>query len=166
MRCPAASLDHKVMVNVKAPTKLTLIKGAMATNLDVLVTFPTTFMCNSTGADPVVDCTVSLLISTDMAKDDMTCLNGKQFPQIVMGVYNDINDIISCGVKITEVNWYKDFKLPVKAFIDGLTHRAAIIRNVYIKKQIYIGSTLLSTETISTIQVGSACPLVSIWLGK
>lgn len=155
IQCPIASLTHRITVNVESDDQITLTRGQSG-HFDVYVGFSPAFMCNRTGyKNPVEKCSVVLTIATDLMSKDQTCLGGTKFPQVVLGQSDDLapQDLVSCGVKITTENWFKDFELPFTAFVDGLSYKSSLTRTIFVKKDIYIGTTMLYSEIIKTVRV-------------
>lgn len=64
-------------------------------------------------------CTIAVIATTNIERDDHKCLDQRKFPQIVIGYGREVNGSskVDCGIIVTEENWTQNFKLTLSVRI-------------------------------------------------
>ena len=135
-----------LQVVTKGPLAVT--EGGDVEYIQITTTLPPRFICASSETLALVNgtCEITVFGILGLESGDRKCSDGTGgIPQAVIGWPHTYGDdiIVPCGIKVTEMNWFRVLQLAVKAKLD-------LIKDMNYKRQLTI-SQKLSVDTVETI---------------
>lgn len=134
-------------------------EGGHTEYIEFYLNLPPSFMCNASALAGDDACEVHVTASVDIT-GDVSCVGGATIPQMLVGYSDEIDEatLTTCGVRITDLNWYMDFKIPVVAtvdrLVDGDQERHLVVWQQVMAVDITGAATLMAEEQVADIEVG------------
>lgn len=109
---------------------------------------PPSLMCNSTDISGDNLCQIHISATVELSAD-VSCMDGSTIPQALIGYYSEYDEatLNTCGLKVTDDNWFQEFLIPVVATVDRQKDGDQT-RHLYLYQQLVLVSV---TQTITVL---------------